>query len=134
LRGQEQAVTEPLSEYLVISRGQWDENASPEDIQAAIDRFYPWLDQHIAQGRMKRGSRLAREGKRVSRQAVIDGPFSETKEIIGGFWFIVAGSLEEAAQLAAGNPCLVHGLEYEIRPLDPERASAFSITSETPGK
>ena len=37
---------------------------------------------------------------------VTDGPFGETKEAIGGYWFIVAGSLEEAAKIAAGNPCL----------------------------
>ena len=43
-------------------------------------------------------------------------------------------SLEEAAELAAGNPCLAYGLEYEIRPIDPERASAFAVTNETPGR
>ena len=30
------------SDYLLISRGQWDETASPQDVQAAIDRFYSW--------------------------------------------------------------------------------------------
>ena len=31
-----------LSEYLVLSCGQWDENASQQDIQGAIDAFYPF--------------------------------------------------------------------------------------------
>ena len=47
---------------------------------------------------------------------VTDGPFGETKEVIGGYWFILAGSLEEAsARLPQRNPCLNCGLcSYEI--------------------
>ena len=81
---------------------------------------------------MKTGQRLGSTGKTVSRKSVTDGPFGETMEVIGGYWFIVASSLEEAAQIAAGNPCLNCGLFYEIRPIDPERASAFTVTTETP--
>ena len=121
------------SEYLVISRGQWDKDLSREEIQKAIDQFYVWLDRLVDEGKMKTGQRLANEGKTVSRKNVVtDGPFGETKEVIGGYWFIVASSLEEAAKIAAGNPCLNCGLFYEIRPIDLERASAFTVTTETP--
>lgn len=122
------------SEYLVISRGQWDKDVSREEIQNAIDQFYVWLGRLVDEGKMKTGQRLASSGKTVSRKSVTDGPFGETKEVIGGYWFIVAGSLEEAAQIAAGNPCLKCGLFYEIRPIDPERASAFTVTTETPSE
>ena len=121
------------SEYLVISRGQWDKDVSPEEIQKAIDQFYLWLGQLVDQGKMKRGQRLANEGKTVSRKNVVtDGPYGEAKEVIGGYWFIIAGSLQEAAEIAAGNPCIKCGLFFEIRPIDPEQASAFTVTSETP--
>jgi len=120
------------NEYLVISRGQWDATASAQDIQRAIDGFYEWLDQMIAQGKMRTGQRLARAGKVVSKQAIMDGPFSEGKEVIGGYWFIHADTLEQAAQLAARNPCLAYGLSYEIRPIESIRASAFNLTNETP--
>ena len=40
------------NEYLVLSRGQWDADKSPEQIQQAIDAFYAWHDQLVAQGRM----------------------------------------------------------------------------------
>src|SRR5687767_12627182 len=119
-------------EYLVISRGQWDENASKQDVQRAIDRFYEWYERNLELGRMKPGSRLAKEGKVVSKASVTDGPFAETKELIGGFWFILAGSLDEAAALAAENPCMAYGLTYEVRPLEAERAVATSATNETP--
>lgn len=121
------------SEFLVISRGQWDKDAPKEEIQAAIDAFYSWLGGLIEQGKMKTGERLGTGGARVTREQILtDGPFGEAKEVIGGYWFIRAASLEEAAQLAAGNPCLQYGLSYEIRPLAFEKASAFAVTNETP--
>jgi hypothetical protein len=119
-------------EYLVLSRGQWNREASQADIQNAIDRFYVWYEQLVAEGRMKPGHRLAREGKLVSKHSVTDGPFAEAREVIGGYWFILAGSLEEAAALAAANPCLACGLAYEIRPIELQRASAYVSSTETP--
>ena len=121
------------SEYLVISRGQWDKDKSPETIQKTIDDFYVWHARLVDEGKMKPGQRLAREVRMVSRQGVTDGPFAEAKEIVGGYWFCLAGSLEEAAALAAQNPCLACGLMYEIRPIEPERASAYKASNETPG-
>lgn len=117
-------------DYLVISRGKWDPAKSPEEIQQAIDRFYVWYEQAVAAGRMKRGQRLAVEGKVVTRERIVDGPFAEAKELVGGYWFIVAASLDEAAALAAENPCIACGLTLEIRPLELERASAYAVTNE----
>lgn len=122
------------AEFLVISRGQWDADGSNEKIQAAIDDFYVWHDRLVAQGKMKSGQRLATEGKLVTRARVIDGPFAEAKEVIGGYWFILAGSLDEAAEIASGNPCLQCGLSFEIRPIEHERASASRVSNETPGR
>jgi hypothetical protein len=121
-----------LSEYLVISRGRWDEQLAPEEIQAAIDAFYVWHGRMVAEGHMKRGQRLAPEAKLVARDRIVDGPFAEAKEVVGGYWFVIAESLAAAAALSAGNPCLACGLSYEIRPIEPARASAFERTSETP--
>ena len=121
------------SEYLVISRGQWDADASPEQIQSAIDDFYVWLERNVSEGKMKLGMRLSHHGKTVARNNVItDGPFGETKEVIGGYWFIVATSLDEAAQFIQSSPCMRRGLFYEIRPLEPARASALIRATETP--
>jgi hypothetical protein len=123
------------SEYLVLSRGQWDKAIPKEEIQTAIDAFYVWIEGMIGEGKMKGGQRLAVEGRTVAPKSLImDGPFGESKEVIGGYWFILADSLDEAAELAAGNPCLKCGLFYEIRPIEVERASAFVVTNETPAE
>jgi hypothetical protein len=108
------------SEYLVISRGQWDKHLSREQIQKAIDGFYAWKDELVAAGKMRSGQRLARDGRTVSRGMVTDGPF------------VTAGSLDEAATIVQGNPCLACGLSCEIRPIDPARASAFADMTESP--
>jgi hypothetical protein len=120
------------SDYLLISRGQWDESASKQDVQEAIDRFYVWYEQGLADGVLKPGSRLERRGRQVSRHGITDGPFAEAKELVGGYWFIVADSLDHAAQIAAQNPCLAFGLTLEIRPLEAARARAEVVTNETP--
>lgn len=120
------------SEYLVLSRGQWDRDASPEKIQAAIDAFYVWHDKLVAEGRLRTGQRLKPAGKTVSRGAVVDGPYAESKELVGGYWFILAASLEEAARIAAENPCLACGLSNEVRPIEPARGRADMVSCETP--
>lgn len=120
------------SDYLLISRGQWDDTASPQDVQDAIDRFYTWYERGLAEGVLKPGSRLENRGKRVTRDGITDGPFAEAKELVGGYWFIVAESLEDAARIASENPCLGFGLTLEIRPLEAARARAEVVTNETP--
>ncbi len=123
-----------LFEYLVISRGQWDADKSPQEIQAAIDDFYVWHERMVNEGKMKSGNRLGIERKTVSRHGVTDGPFTEAKEVIGGYWFIMAGSLDEAAQMMTHSPCAACGLTYDIRPIDTERCDALAVTNETPGQ
>jgi hypothetical protein len=126
------STTSNSNEYLLLSRGQWDPGKSPEEIQAAIDAFYAWYDRLVAEGRFKPGQRLATGAKLVTRSGITDGPFTEAKEVIGGYWFILAGSLDEAARIAADNPCLACGLAYEIRPVERERATAYRESNETP--
>lgn len=128
-------MNKPKSEYLVLSRGQWDKDAPKEEIEAAIVKFYDWLQRNIEAGKMKMGSRLGRERAVASKRGVVtDAPFGESKEVVGGYWFIVAESLHEAASLAAQNPCAQYGLTYEIRPLESERASAYKVANETPAE
>jgi hypothetical protein len=118
----------PSAEFLIIARGEWDKTCSRNQIQKAIDQFYVWLNGLVAEGKMKRGQRLTYEGKTIGRKNVItDGPFGESKEMIGGFWFILANSLDEAAQIAKDNPCLDYGLFFEIRPIDLEVATPDNI-------
>jgi hypothetical protein len=110
------------SEYLVLCRGiNWDKSLSPEDIRKAMNQFYAWFERLVKEGKMRSGHRLAPEGKVIAgRTAPTDGPFAESKEAIAGVWFIHANSLEEAIEIAKGNPALEYGHNLEVRPILPE--------------
>ena len=47
---------------------------------------------------------------------VTDGPFAETKEVVGGFDIIQCASMDEALEIAAGHPAAQNGT-IEVRPL-----------------
>jgi hypothetical protein len=63
-----------------------------------------------------KGVRVRYEG---ARRTVLDGPFSETKELVAGFWLWQVRSLEEAIEWArrCPNPFESGTSEIEIRPL-----------------
>lgn len=73
------------------------------------------------------GLKPSSKGKRVrfsgTERTVIDGPFSETKELVAGFWLWQVKSMEEALEWVKRCPCPFPGVEseIEIRPLvEPE--------------
>lgn len=69
------------------------------------------------------GLRASSNGARVrfsgSKRTVIDGPFAEAKELVGGFWLWQVGSLAEAIEWVkrCPNPCGEGEWNVEIRPL-----------------
>jgi hypothetical protein len=107
------------SKFLVLSRGaSWNTILSPAEIQKMSAEFYAWYERLCDEGKMERGHQLGQKGKIIGAGNVItDGPFPESKEAIGGYWFINADSLEEAVEIAKGNPCLEYGATVEVRPL-----------------
>jgi hypothetical protein len=55
----------------------------------------------------------------IRGDVVTDGPFAETKEVLGGFSIIEAKDIDEAAQIAAGCPILDGEGSVEVRPVMP---------------
>jgi hypothetical protein len=81
-------------------------------------KFTAWYEGLIKEGKIEPGHQLSRKGKILeARNIITDGPFPESKEAIGGYWFIVAETLEQAADIANGNPCLEYGATVEVRPI-----------------
>lgn len=66
------------------------------------------------------GLRPSAKGKRVrfsgQQRTVIDGPFSETKELVGGYWLWQVKSVEEAVEWLKRAP-FDYETEVEIRPV-----------------
>jgi hypothetical protein len=62
----------------------------------------------------RRGARVKFSGG--GKTLVVDGPFTETKEVLGGYWIIEAPSLADAVAWARQAPCPA-GEFIEIRPV-----------------
>src|SRR5882762_4052 len=110
-----------MKEFMLLFRQpDYDySKASPQQMQDIAKKWKDWAGGIAAQGKLaSHGPRLAMEGKVLKAGGVItDGPFVETREILGSFIIIKADSLEEATTLAHGCPALDTGGSVEIRPL-----------------
>jgi len=96
------------------------ESLNPVERKQSLDRWNAWYDDIAANGQMSHGHPLHAEGRLVSsrtRDAVFDGPFSEAKEAIGGYFLITARDLDEAVEIAERCPNLDYGMTVEVRPV-----------------
>lgn len=112
------------NEYLMIFRSdEWYNRLSSSELQAVWNQCNAWFDQLSAQDKIVTGRPLARSGAVVASQkepVLMDGPFTESKELIGGFMILKAASLEEAIAVARTSPNLRYGVTIEVRPLAEE--------------
>jgi hypothetical protein len=92
---------------------------TPERAQQNMQRWMAWMKELDAKGHLKdRGQPLEQSGKVVrGQQMVTDGPYVETKDVIGGFTLIEARDIDEAVTLSHGCPILQGGGAVEVRPV-----------------
>src|SRR5215203_5481611 len=109
------------SDYLLLFRGtNWDKGLSPEQIQKVVTEWYAWFERLKQEGRCLGGHPLQDQGKVVSGvggKTVADGPFAESKEAIGGYFYLQVSDEAEAVAIAQLCPGLAHGLTVEVRPV-----------------
>jgi hypothetical protein len=110
--------------YLLLSNSnEWYKELSLEEIQKVVNQNKVWFERLAAQGKVKGGQALARNGATVSgrnERLVSDGPFAETKEAIGGYLLLDVETLEEAIAIARTCPCLAYNTTIEVRPVAEE--------------
>jgi hypothetical protein len=93
---------------------------TPERAQQSMQRWLSWIRELEASGNLKqRGQPLERTGKvvRGKTKMVIDGPFTEAKDIVSGFIIVQARDAAHAAELAKGCPILDGDGTVEVRPV-----------------
>ncbi len=90
---------------------------SPEDMQANMNDWFTWIGDLKAKGIYVSGEALNPGGKTVKGKdpVVTDGPFAESKEVVGGFFIVKAGTIEEAAEIGKTSPDLPLGGAVEVR-------------------
>jgi hypothetical protein len=96
---------------------------SPEQMQQVIQKYVAWGNSLRNAGLLQDSHKLKEEPGRVIRTdggkvRVTDGPFSETKEVLGGYYTVEAFSYDKAVEIARGCPHVEYGGTIEVREID----------------
>jgi hypothetical protein len=104
--------------YLFLFRGGM-QGGSPEDMQKQMQKWRNWIGELNAKGVFVGGEPLERTGKvvRGTKKSVTDGPYSEAKDVVGGYVIVKAGSIDAAVELSRGCPIFEVDGTVEVRQL-----------------
>lgn len=108
-----------MNDFVFLYRGG-DAARSPERIQQTLEKWFSWMAVLRENGHLKDpGLALERTGKVVQgkERTVTDGPFTEVKDIIGGYSLIAARDLDQAIELTKGCPIFEDDGTVEVRPV-----------------
>jgi hypothetical protein len=119
--------------YPGVSTEEYAEGPTVE----AVEEMTRFNEELTKAGALLAGDGLRPESTRVRRDGVLDGPFSEAKEIIGGYWIIQAKDREEAVQWASRVPLgpadFVEVREmWEVTDMPEEIQEASKLSAEPP--
>jgi hypothetical protein len=94
-------------------------STSPEDMQRAFEQYLAWSQRPFVRSHAHLGEdvgKVVRSRSGIAR--VADGPYSETKEVLAGFFVIDAADYEEAVARSLDHPHLEYGT-IEVRFVQP---------------
>jgi hypothetical protein len=111
-----------MKEFLFIFRrgtAAGETPLTPEQLQKMSKPWEDWMIGLSAKNKLSnQGHRLHPDGATVQPGSVItDGPYAETKEVVGGYSIIRADDLGEATEIAKGCPIFQVGGSVEVREL-----------------
>jgi hypothetical protein len=112
-----------MSEYVLLYRATpeaRDAAMTGERAKQSMAKWQAWMKDLADKGQLRnRGLPLERPGRvvRGKKKMVTDGPFAESKEVIGGFSIVEAKDIDEAARIAEGCPILDGEGSVEVRPV-----------------
>jgi len=108
-----------MAQFVLMLRdtGSFPTDISPEEIQQILERYGAWLAKVRGTGQKLYDG----EGRVVIRKdnglAVTDGPYVESKEVLGGYFLVEADDYDAAAKLVEDCPHLDFG-SIEIRRIE----------------
>jgi hypothetical protein len=109
-----------VAKFLFVYRSDKDtrDKLTPEEMQRTYQQWQAWMAEGLQKGWMlDAGNGLKTEGRVVNAQKVVtDGPFIESKDVVGGYAIVQAETLDAAAEHAKGCPILLRGGSVEVRP------------------
>ncbi|HEY0741837.1 MAG TPA: YciI family protein [Chryseosolibacter sp.] len=106
-----------MEKYMFLFRGGDVSHLSAQAQESHMGKWLAWVEKLTKQGRYVGGEPLLPGGKTIKgpKKTVTDGPFAETKEVIGGFFIVEAKDYDEAVQMAKDSPDYEYGGSVEVR-------------------
>src|SRR5688500_8500527 len=97
-----------MKEFLLLIRTEGDvwTSLSPGQLQEHIEKGTSYIGNLIKDGKLKSAAPLDKGSRIVTDTdgVIKDGPFNESKEVIAGYFHIVAKDIREAVEIAKNNP------------------------------
>jgi hypothetical protein len=108
-----------MPNFLYLFRGGEMSKMSPQELQENMGKWRAWIGELSQKGQFKAGEPVADGGRIITgtKMAVTDGPFGETKDIVGGYLVVTASNLDSATELARGCPIFANNGTVEVREL-----------------
>lgn len=112
-----------MSEFVFLYRNELTAAApaaSPEQMQQTMQKWMAWMKEMGEKGQLKNpGHPLDLTGKVVKgkQKTVTDGPYTESKDIVGGYSLVEAKDIAEAVKISLGCPIFETGGMVEVRPV-----------------
>ncbi len=113
-----------MSKFMVLlydDPSHWG-TLSPEQMQEAVKKYWAWGDNlrkkgiYLGSDKLTDGAGRVLRGKKDLR--ITDGPFTEGKEFLGGYYAFSAANYDEAVELTRDHPHLEYGGVVEIREIE----------------
>lgn len=110
-----------MSKFLLLLRGGDFQAFSEIEMQEIVGKYMAWTDKLRAENQLVASEELKNDGRvlSVKNGQIIDGPYTETKEAVGGFYLIEAKDYGAASRIAKGCPHLDFNGHVEIREINP---------------
>jgi hypothetical protein len=106
-----------MEKFMLIFHGGMDRSTtSPEVLQKQMGKWMAWIEKLNKEGRYLAGEPLVPGGKLLTgKNKVTDGPYTEGKEVVGGFFLIQAKDYDEAVKICEDYPSFETGGTVQVR-------------------
>jgi hypothetical protein len=106
-----------MEKFMLIFHGGMSSSHSAEEMQDNMGKWMAWIDKLSKAGKYVAGEPLLPGGKLITgkNKTVTDGPYTEGKELVGGFFILNADSYDEVTKLCADYPDYEIGGSIQVR-------------------
>jgi hypothetical protein len=100
--------SQTMKDFLLLIRTEGDvwTSLSPKQLQEHIEHGTAYIGNLMKEGKLKSAAPLDKGSRIVTSTngMIKDGPFNESKEVIAGYFHVVANDIQEAVDIAKANP------------------------------